>query len=210
MTGDDEADAAFRRAVRSGYDSLADAYAAQRDAGDDSPDLLDSLFDDLGAGARVLDLGCGAGDLVLDSLPDPVRGVGLDVSREQTRRARTHADRVVQGDMTALPFDADSFDAATAMYSIIHVPASEHPAVYAELARVLRPGGDAVVVTGHDAWTGANPDWLDANVEMRWSWPALAETKRALREAGLEVVEEADVADSLGGSFRHLRLSLDA
>lgn len=204
---DDEEHAAFRRAVREGYDSLADAYAAQRDAGTDAPDLLAAFLDDLSPGSHVLDLGCGAGDLVLDSLKDAM-GVGLDASHEQTFHARAHAATVVQGDMTRLPFQADAFDGATAMYSIIHVPAAEHAAVYAELARVLRPGADAVVVTGVDAWTGDNPDWLDEGVEMRWSWPALTETKRALEDAGFTIVAEDDVDDSLGGSFRHLRVTL--
>jgi len=197
---------AFRRAVQSGYDGLADAYAAQRDDGDDSPDLLAELFDSLPADARVLDAGCGAGDLVLEALDDAT-GVGLDVSREQTLRARRVADAVVQGDMTRLPFPADSFDAVTAMYSLIHVPAPEHGAFYDELARVLRPDGEAVVVTGAEAWTGENPDWLDSGIEMRWSWPDLAETKNAVDAAGLRVVAEEDVTDSLGGTFRHLRLA---
>lgn len=208
--GDDSVDkddpAAFRRAVMNGYDGLADAYAAQRDESADSPDLLADVLSGLEAGARVLDAGCGAGDLVLDALPDAVTGVGLDVSREQVARARVHSPRVVQGDMTRLPFRDDSFDAVTAMYSLIHVPVSEHGAFYSELARVLRPGGEALVVTGDEAWAGENPDWLDSGVEMRWSWPDLAESKELIRDSGLRVVEGDDVDDSLGGSFRHLRL----
>lgn len=198
--------AAFRRAVRDGYDGLADAYAAQRDEGSDSPDLLADVLAGLDDGARVLDAGCGAGDLVLDSLPDGVTGVGLDVSCEQVARARVYSPHVVQGDMTRLPFRPDSFDAVTAMYSLIHVPRSEHGAFYAELARVLRPDGKALVVTGEGAWTGENPDWLDSGTGMRWSWPDLDESKELLRDAGLRVVDEDDVGDSLGGSFRHLRL----
>ncbi|GAA0654302.1 class I SAM-dependent methyltransferase [Salarchaeum japonicum] len=195
----------LRRRVMDGYDGLADAYAAQRDAGADDPDLLARLLSDLPEGARVLDAGCGAGDLVLDSLPAGATGVGIDISREQVERAREHA-AVARADMTRLPFPSSAFDAATAMYSVIHVPASDHGQFYAELARVLRPGGDAVVVTGHDAWTGANADWLDAGVEMAWSWPDLEDTRDLVRDAGLEIRAEEDVGDSLGGEFRHLRL----
>jgi len=202
----DDTPSDLRRRVMEGYDGLADAYADQRDAGTDDPDLLARLLADLPEDARVLDAGCGAGDLVLDSLPADATGVGVDLSREQVERARTRADRIARADMTRLPFDANAFDAVTAMYSVIHVPAAEHGAFYAELARVLRPGGDAVVVTGHDAWAGANDDWLDADVEMAWSWPDLETTRELLGDAGLEIVSEEDVADSLGGSFRHLRL----
>ncbi|MEE6211426.1 class I SAM-dependent methyltransferase [Salarchaeum sp. III] len=196
----------LRRRVMDGYDGLADAYADQRDASDDDPDLLARLLADLPEGARVLDAGCGAGDLVLDSLPANATGVGIDLSREQVERASARTDAVARADMTRLPFDANAFDAATAMYSVIHVPAADHGSFYAELARVLRPGGDAVVVTGHDAWTGANADWLDAGVEMAWSWPDLEETRELVADAGLEIRAEEDVGDSLGGEFRHLRL----
>lgn len=204
MTSEGPVDA--RRAVKAGYDGLADAYAAQRESGNDAPDLLAAMLDSLPENARVLDAGCGAGDLVLDSLPADATGVGLDVSREQVLRARTQSPHVVQGDMTRLPFSATSFHAVTAMYSVIHVPEPEHAAFYDELARVLRPGGEAVVVTGAEAWAGENPDWLGSGIEMRWSWPDIEESKRLIRDAGLRVVDEADVDDSLGGSFRHLRL----
>lgn len=188
-----------RRAVRDGYDRLAEEYDAARSA---DPDFLDELRDRLPADGRVLDAGCGAGRPVAETLAADHHLVGLDFSREQIRmaRGRVPAGRFVQGDMTHLPLAAESFDGVAAYHSVIHVPVEEHPDVVREFFRVLRSGGHLLLTVGANEWEGTNDDWLGTGVEMRWTIPAPEESERLLESAGFEVVWRRIVDDELGGN----------
>ncbi|WP_135534272.1 class I SAM-dependent methyltransferase [Halostella pelagica] len=186
-----------RKAVRDGYDSLAQTYAEQRS---DDETLGTTLFDDLLADlpddARLLDAGCGQGTPVLAGAG--VSAVGLDFSGEQLRLATENAPRaaLVQGDMAALPFEDDAFDAVTAYHSLIHVPLSEHQRVIDEFARVLKPGSPLLVSEGHVEWEGSNPDWLDSGAAMEWHIAGSEATREQIREAGFTVLDEWSVADT--------------
>ncbi|WP_440990167.1 class I SAM-dependent methyltransferase [Haloarchaeobius baliensis] len=198
MNGDDAAAGgrAQRDLVRRGYDELADAYAAERE-GNESDALLGRLRRDAPEGP-VLDAGCGDGKPVLATLADDRPVAGLDISGEQAARANEVAPgRVVQGDMTALPYETGSFAALAAFFSIIHVPAAETPAVYREFARVLQPGGVALVTTGTEDWAGRNDDWLDGGAPMAWEILGPEKSRRHLEAAGFDVYETVGVVDGV-------------
>jgi SAM-dependent methyltransferase len=103
----------------------------------------------LGPG-RVVDVGCGIGHSY--ELLAPRETVGVDVDPEVLRGQRRET---VAADMRSLPFGAESFEGAIAVHSIEHVPDPER--ALAELARVLRAGGAAVLVTPNRL-TFARPD----------------------------------------------------
>ena len=90
---------------------------------------------------HVLDACCGTGDLALAAEREGGRVTGLDFSERMLERARTKSRTVdwVQGDVTAMPFEDASFDAATVGFGIRNVADLED--ALRELARVLRPGG---------------------------------------------------------------------
>jgi SAM-dependent methyltransferase len=101
----------------------------------------------LGPGCRVLDVGCGAGDLLahLDRLG--LRGTGLDPAPGMVARARavaTAAD-IRTGDGSRLPWDHHSFDLAIAV-NALHLADEAAPAL-AEMSRVVVPGGHVAIVT---------------------------------------------------------------
>jgi len=202
MPEDDTGRSSYLRAVREGYDELARLHREARTAvGEPGIDQVDAVARDLPDGARVLDAGCGAGVPVLSRFDLAFDVVGLDLSREQLRRAheRSPTAALVQGDMTALPFRDGVFDGLVALHSIIHVPREAHDAVYREFHRVLAAGAPALVTTGTDAYEGGTPNWLGSGVEMQWSFPAAAETLSALEAAGFTVEEETRVPDEHGG-----------
>jgi demethylmenaquinone methyltransferase/2-methoxy-6-polyprenyl-1,4-benzoquinol methylase len=93
-------------------------------------------------GDRVLDAACGTGDLAIADLKAGAGKVtGLDFSEKMLERARSkHASiEWVRGDMLALPFADETFDAATVGFGVRNVENLELG--LRELRRVLRPGG---------------------------------------------------------------------
>ncbi|WP_276279530.1 class I SAM-dependent methyltransferase [Halorussus caseinilyticus] len=188
-----------RDAVRRGYDEMAETYAAERSEGGRGTELLTDFLDALPDDPRVLDAGCGQGTPVLARLAESGDPLGLDFSREQLRLAAVNVPgaSLSQGDMTALPFRDDAFDAVTAYNSLIHVPYGDHETVLGEFARVLRPGGRVLLTEGCQEWSGENPDWLDTGVEMQWDIAGTEATRAQLESAGFAVVGEWEVTDRL-------------
>lgn len=100
-------------------------------------------------GEIVLDLGCGAGtdSLIAAQMVGPEgRVVGIDMTTEMLAKARAGARTLgvvntefVEGEIESLPFVAGTFDVAISNGVIDLVP--DKDAVFAELQRVLRPGG---------------------------------------------------------------------
>jgi SAM-dependent methyltransferase len=96
---------------------------------------------------RVLEAGCGTGYLArLLEAAHPWSVVPFDVSGEGLRFALELGSRqAVQGSITAMPFAATTFDMVISMDVLVHLPHGEEQAAAQELARVLVPGGLAVV-----------------------------------------------------------------
>ena len=92
-------------------------------------------------GDRVLDACCGTGDLALAAGRAGGRVVGLDFSERMLERARRKSAAIewVRGDLLDLPFEDESFDAATVGFGVRNVADLERS--LRELRRVLRPGG---------------------------------------------------------------------
>lgn len=192
-----------RQAVRESWESVADAYAEMRDPDGPDADLIDELLDLLPAGATVLDVGCGDGARTLANLAT-VEAVGVDVARRPLELARTTAPgaRRLQGDMTALPVTDGSVDAVTAYHAVFHVDSDDHPAVYREFARALRPGGYALLTVGSGRTESVRSDWLGTGERMYWSTPGPAATRAQLRAAGFEIEWTRTVDDPLGSATR--------
>jgi SAM-dependent methyltransferase len=103
-----------------------------------------------GDGATILDLGCGPGGLAVElvaRLPE-ARIIGLDLSPSMIERAKRHESeggrlRFIVGDVADLPFEAETFDVVVSTLSLHHW--AEPAASLAEIRRVLRPGGFALL-----------------------------------------------------------------
>jgi SAM-dependent methyltransferase len=106
----------------------------------------------LGPGpGRCLDLGCGTGVFVPALAELGWTVVGVDLSADQLRIARSNvaglAEDLVQADARELPFDAESFDAVVA--ALVDTDIDRYDLALAEVARVLGPGGRFVHVGLH-------------------------------------------------------------
>jgi SAM-dependent methyltransferase len=98
----------------------------------------------------IVDLGCGPGDLVvaISQRLREARIVGIDLSPSMLLWAGRHATtdgrlRFVVGDAADLPFDDASVDVVVSTLSLHHW--TEPADAFAEIARVLRPGGVALI-----------------------------------------------------------------
>lgn len=102
----------------------------------------------LHAGMKVLDLGSGTGyPALLGAQTVGTTGsvIGMDLAEQMLAAAERKAKRLGltnvsfrTGDVTMLPFDANSFDAVTTRFCLMFLP--EIPKAAAEIARVLKPG----------------------------------------------------------------------
>lgn len=133
-----------------------DAEAARYDASYESEDWdgrflrlrLEAALVALGDGpGAVLDAGMGGGRLAAELAQRGWKVTGIDSSARMVELARRRlpqlGDRLLEADLAALPFGDESFDAVVATGALEYV--GDLAQGLAELARVLRPGGEAVL-----------------------------------------------------------------
>lgn len=145
-------------------------------------------------GERLLDMGCGTGELVarIHQLSPAVRIFGADLAPAMLRQASekvTRAAALIAADAVRLPFAAAVFDVVVSSSSFHYWPSPE--AGLAEIQRVLRPGGRLVIT-----------DWCDdylacrvCDITLRLIDPAhhraygTRACDRMLRDAGFREVQ---------------------
>lgn len=89
---------------------------------------------------RVLDIGCGPGNLFINRHIGTQQGVGVDIFNYEG------VDTIV--DPTKLPFEDGSFDTVTLIAVGGHIPKDLRVKEFQEFARVLRPGGRLIMTEG--------------------------------------------------------------
>lgn len=167
-------------------------------------DELERLFEGSDIrGCEVLDIGCGLGaiDALLVTRFGAGTVVGVDIDpalvegmQQRVKRAGL-ADRIrglkVDGGM--LPFDAANFDVVFSKDSMVQIP--DKPGIYAEVLRVLRPGGRFIASDWLRGGTGSySPEMMEFfRLEgIAYNMATLEESAAALAAAGFVDVEIRD------------------
>lgn len=177
------------------YDGFAATYARNRGVFDLSG-LLGDFAAELPLVGDLCDLGCGAGEPV--SAMFVARGwrvTGVDFSAGMLGLANTYVPEVstVLADIRDVDFDASSFDAVAAVYSLFHIPWREHSVIFARVARWLRPGGRFLFTyavrdyTGQDEFEGTK-EFMGQ--ELFYSHTTPARLGEQLAAAGLAVGDQ--------------------
>ena len=195
-------------ATRHSYDAVARAYAdGLRDELAGKPldrALLTALIEQAPVGqapveagrprATVGDLGCGPGHVTGWLAAHGASATGIDLSAgmiDVARREQPGAEFRV-GDLLSLPAADGEFGAVVAFYSIIHLAPDELPGALAEMYRVLRPGGLALLAFHVGTEVRHFSEWLgsDVDVDFRFHQPgdvaARLEAARFTLQARLE------------------------
>ena len=122
----------------------------------------------LAPGAHVLDLACGTGDLCRDLTTAGHLPVGIDFSAGMLAAAHAPDVAWVRGDGACLPFRSAGFDGLVCGFALRNFVALD--AVFAECARVLRPGGRVslldAAVPQHVILRAGNAVWFRAAVPL--------------------------------------------
>ena len=138
----------------------------------------------------VLELGVGAG--VESSRILAVRGrlTGVDISREQLRRAagRLPGAKLIHADFTAVDLEAASFDAVVSFYVLNNVPQEDLSLLLDRVATWLRPEGWFLASFPSSDNSGWRGEWL--GTEMFFAGFRPETNRRLAEEAGLEIVRD--------------------
>ncbi|MFJ7271399.1 class I SAM-dependent methyltransferase [Streptomyces sp. NPDC099050] len=120
---------------------------------------------------RAADVGCGPGHLTAMLHDLGLDAFGLDLSAAMVDHARrAHPTlRFDEARMEALPVEDAALGGVLAHYSMIHTPPGELPALLAEQARVLVPGG--LLLVSFFGTDGPEPVRFDHKVTPAYSWP---------------------------------------
>ena len=153
------------------------------------------------ASEDIIDVGCGSGRLTADlhaRVNGAARITAADRSWTMVTEARRHLPSdvsVVQSDATAIPFKANAFDAVFSTATFHWIP--DHPTLFAEIHRVLRPGGRLVAQAGggknlETLYTrttnlSRETDFAEHFIGWRdpWTFAGVDDTVQRLERAGL-------------------------
>ena len=138
------------RRVEASYDVVARSYATVVRGELDGKPLDRALLGavvEMAGGGTILDLGCGPGHVTAYLRDRGGDAVGVDLSGSMIQIAREDHPgiRFETQSMTALDVPDDAVGAAVLLFSLTHLSPADRDAALAEVHRVLRPGGVALV-----------------------------------------------------------------
>lgn len=155
---------------------------------------------------RLLDVGCGTGDLAAVFGRHGWRACGIEPSEQAAGHARAAGVEVVTGTLADAPWEQGSFDAIVFNHSLEHI---EDPAeALAQAARLLRPGGLlAVAVPNFGSWhrRAFGSAWFQLDVPRHLQHFDRDSLSRLVRRAGLRPVSTSAISmrPSLLGSLQY-------
>lgn len=133
-----------------------------------------------------LDVGCSAGYVLAAADSLGLRPTGIDYASYAAKLGRERGFRTAAASLTELPFRDQSFDIVTAKHTLEHVRTPKQ--ALSEIARVLKPGGVALIVVPDVDYRRPKPYFLPHRLgwqhHVYYDVPSLS---RALTDAGLEL-----------------------
>ncbi len=182
----------YRHLVQRGYDRCSAVYEASRQK--ETEPELELLTGKLSDGAKVLDVGCGAGVPTARALAQRFEVTGVDASREMIRRANRNVPTgaFIHGDILSVDLPSAHFDAAVAFYSIFHLPREEHDALFHRIHRWLKAEGYFLATVSEQSEAPyTEEDFF--GVTMYWSNYGLGEYEAMLDAVGFHILATGSI-----------------
>jgi SAM-dependent methyltransferase len=156
--------------VQATYDAIARAYHDQLGnelAGKPLDRAILAAFTELTRDGTIADVGCGPGHVTRFLAALNASVVGIDISPGMLAVAREHAPALpfAAGSMLQLPVADGALSGIIALYSIIHLAASDRARACREFARAVRPGGWLLAAFHVDS-----PDFAAGQVNHLTMW----------------------------------------
>jgi SAM-dependent methyltransferase len=174
------------------YDARPVAYAEHSRDREPLNRLHDHFVQLVGAGARVLDLGCGPGHDAAELARRGLRVTGLDLSRGLLLEGRSHPALVgslILADARQLPIVSYSFDGVWSCASLLHVPKRDIAHAIAELYRVLKPSGILFTSMSEGGEPGAIPVISDGLSQRLYYYHREEDWAALVCGAGFEILD---------------------
>jgi SAM-dependent methyltransferase len=190
--------------VRRSYDAVAERYAAEVGSELQGKPLDRALLEVIAGSAGphpIADIGCGPGHVAAYLAGLGASAFGVDLSARMCAIAhRDAAVPAVAGDGRDLPLASSRLAAVVCLYTLIHLDTRSRRDAYAEIFRVLRPGGQALIsfhVFDDDVETGRSrtlTQWWDQEVDLTFRFLDPDRELAVLTEAGFRFVARVDRA----------------
>lgn len=157
-------------------------------------DWLDRLAERVRAIGPVCDLGCGPGHVARYLRDRGVDVFGMDISPAMVREAsRLNLDiQFVEGNMVSLNMKSESLGTIVSFYSIIHLDRGELFKAMAEMRRVLRPNGYALIAFHQGSETIHSAELWGHTVNLDATFFTSSEIIGQLERTGFQIEAAAE------------------
>jgi SAM-dependent methyltransferase len=138
---------------------------------------------------RVADVGCGPGRAAPFMAERGLDVVGVDVSQEMLAVARNAHPQISfeEGQLNGLPIETGALAGAVCWYSIIYTPPNRLAEAFAELARVLMPGGYLLLAFQAEDEPLHRADALGTHLPLTSYRHGVQEVASCLEDAGFKI-----------------------
>ncbi|MCJ7804221.1 class I SAM-dependent methyltransferase [Patescibacteria group bacterium] len=183
--------------VKNGYNKISEKYLQNRDQFKNLK-YLGKFVKLLKPGAKILDLGCGAGKPIDEFLiKKGFKIIGLDISKKQIELAKKNVPegKFYLKDMSLLKRGEYQVDAIVSFYAIFHIPRKNHFELFEKINSFLPKDGLILVTMGSSGWEGTEDDFHGA--KMYWSHYDSEKNRKIIGKAGFDIL--LDEIDTSGG-----------
>jgi ubiquinone/menaquinone biosynthesis C-methylase UbiE len=165
--------------------------------------LFDEFLSLLPKGSRVLDIGCGPGNVTKYMAEKGYEAEGIDLSSEMIKIARSKVPdlKFTEMDMRKLTYHPDSFDGLLVSYSLIHVPSVDADKTIAGFKRIVKPGGFIQILVQKGEKDFMTADTFQAGQRVFLNLHTLTSMRELLTENGFEIIKLEEKKTPYAGDF---------
>lgn len=186
--------------VEDSYDKMGERYHRSRN-NEKFKSELKKFADLLSDSGEVLDAGCGVGIPVSQFLvTNGFKVTGVDISKKLIDRAKQNVPKAsfYQKNILTLDFPSNSFDGLICVYTLWHIPRSEHSSIIENFHRMLKQNGILVINIGVFESDGMSKFFGE---RMLWSNNSPEKTLAFVMDVGFEILFEGIL--NLGGEKQY-------